>query len=56
MKYSKLISDLEYWKDISGEDDPEVVVNSIPYSYEIDSIQPVIGLEKSRAIGILFVD
>ena len=56
MKYSKLIEELEYWKRISDEEDPEVVINDTPYSYEIDSIQPVIGLEKSRAIGILFVD
>ena len=54
MKYSKLISDLEYWKRISDEDDPEIVVNDTPYSYEIVSVQPVVGLENSRAIGILF--
>jgi hypothetical protein len=54
MKYSKLISDLEYWKRISGEEDPEVVVNTPPYSHSIDSIQPVKGIEKSRAIGIIF--
>lgn len=54
MKYSKLISDLEYWKRISGEEDPEVVVNTPPCSYEIDMIQPVKGIEKSRAIGIIF--
>ena len=54
MKYSELIRELEYWKRISGEDDPEVVVNDSPYSYEIDVIQPVKGVENSRAIGILF--
>ena len=53
MKYSELIKDLEYWKEISGEEDPEVVVNDTPYSYEIDSIQPVRGKENSRAIGII---
>jgi len=56
MKYSDLIKELEYWKRISGEDDPEVVVNDTPYSYEIDSIQPVTGVENNRAIGIIFVD
>ena len=54
MKYSELIRDLEYWKRISDEEDPEVVVNDTPYSYEIDSVQPVIGKENSRAIGIIF--
>lgn len=55
MKYSELIKELEYWKEISGED-PEVVVNDTPYSYEIDFIQPVKGIENSRAIGIIFED
>lgn len=54
MKYSELISELEYWKRISGEDDPEVVANDTPYSYEIMSVQPVVGVEHNRAIGILF--
>lgn len=54
MRYSELINELEYWKRISGEEDPEVVVNSVPYSYEIDLIQPVIGIEKNRALGIIF--
>jgi len=54
MKYSELIRDLEYWKKISDEDDPEVVVNTPPYSHEIDLVQPVIGIENSRAIGIIF--
>ena len=54
MKYSKLIEELEYWKRISDEEDPEVVVNDIPYSYEIDSIQPVVGVENNRALGIIF--
>ena len=53
MKYSELIKELEYWKEISGEEDPEVVVNDTLYSYEIDSIQPVIGKENPRAIGII---
>ena len=54
MKYSELISELEYWKRISEEEDPEVVINDIPISYEIDSIQPVLGIENERAIGIIF--
>lgn len=54
MKYSRLIKDLEYWKRISDEEDPEVVVNIPPDSYEIDLIQPVEGIENNRAIGITF--
>ena len=54
MKYSELISELEYWKRISDEEDPEVVVNDTPCSYEIESIQPVEGVENKRAIGIIF--
>lgn len=54
MKYSRLIKDLEYWKKISGEEDPEVVVNRPPYSYKIDLIQPVGGIENDKAIGIIF--
>ena len=53
MKYSELIKELEYWKEISGEEDPEVVVNDTPYSYEIDFIHPVKGKENPRAIGII---
>jgi hypothetical protein len=54
MKYSELIKELEYWKRISDEEDPEIVVNDEPYSYEIEYIQPVKGVENSRAIGIIF--
>ena len=54
MRYSKLISKLEYWKRISGEDDPEVVINDVPYSYELVEIQPVKGIENSKAIGLIF--
>ena len=54
MKYSELIRELEYWKRISDEEDPEVVINDVPYSIEIDGIQPVKGIENPRAIGILF--
>lgn len=54
MKYSKLIEELEYWKRISEEEDPEIVINDVPYSYAIESVQPVKGIEKERAIGIIF--
>lgn len=54
MKYSKLLEELEYWKEISDEKDPEIVVNNTPHSYEIISIQPVKGRENERAIGIIF--
>lgn len=54
MKYNKLLEELEYWREISGEENPEVVVNDVPYSYEIVGVQPVKGVENSRAIGILF--
>ena len=56
MNYSELIRELEYWKRISDEEDPEVVVNDIPYSFEIDSVQPVGGVENNRAIGIIFAE
>ena len=39
MKYSELIKELEYWKRISEEEDPEIVVNDEPYSYEIEYVQ-----------------
>ena len=55
MKYSELIRELNYWKEISDEEDPEVVVNDLPYYYEIDSIQPVGGVENNRALGIIFI-
>ena len=54
MRYSELIRELDYWKRISDEEDPEVVINDVPYSYEITDIQPVIGIENNRAIGIIF--
>lgn len=54
MKYSKLIQEFEYWKRISEEEDPEIVINVIPYSYKIDSVQPVKGVENEKAIGIIF--
>ena len=54
MKYSELMQELEYWKRISEEEDPEIVINDVPYSYAIDSVQPVKGVENERAIGIIF--
>lgn len=54
MRYKELIKELEYWKEISDEEDPEIVINTIPYSHEIDSIQPVKGIEDEKALGILF--
>ena len=54
MSYYELLRELDYWKRMSGEEDPEVVVNDNPYSYEIDIIQPVKGIENNRAIGIVF--
>ena len=42
MKYSEIIKELEYWKSISGEEDPEVVVADSHASYEfpIKKIEP----------------
>lgn len=53
MKYSKLVAELEYWKRLSGEEDPEVVCNISPDSYEINMIQPVKGLDGNKVIGII---
>ena len=33
MKYSELIRELEYWKRISDENDPEIVINIDAYSF-----------------------
>lgn len=52
MKYSELIKELEYWKSISGEDDPEVVVVDNKDPFEIDIIEPAEGLDNERAIGL----
>ena len=54
MKYSELLRELEYWKEISDKENPEIVVNDVPHSFEIVGIQPVKGIENSRAIGLLF--
>ena len=34
MKYSQLISELEYWKRISDEEDPDIIVADSYKSYE----------------------
>ena len=54
MRYSELIRELEYWKRISDKEDPEIVINDSPTSYEIISVQPVLGIEEDRAIGLIF--
>lgn len=42
MKYNELIKELEYWKSISGEDNPEIVVADSHTSDEfpIKKIEP----------------
>jgi hypothetical protein len=42
MKYNELIKELEYWKSISGEENPEIVVADVSLSYEfpIKKIEP----------------
>lgn len=52
MKYNELISELEYWKSVSGEDDPEIVVVFDDESYEIALIDPAQGLDNKTAIGL----
>lgn len=52
MKYSDLIKELEYWKKISGEEDPEVVVVYDEEPYEIAFVEPSEGLDNDRAIGL----
>lgn len=52
MKYSEIIKELEYWKEISGEEDPEVVVVYDDEPYEIAIIEPSEGLDNKRAIGL----
>ena len=45
MKYSELIKKLEYWKSISGEENPEVVVadSHISDKFPIKKIGPFYG-------------
>ena len=56
MKYSELIKELEYWKETSGEIDPEITIYSTAHesSIEIDEIKPVVGIYNDTAIGIVY--
>lgn len=56
MRYSELIKELEYWKAISEEEDPEiVVVDGIEEDvFIISSINPATGIDDERAIGIYY--
>ena len=54
MKYNELIKELEYCKEISGEENPEIVIVTDDESFEIDTIDPALGIENDRAIGIYF--
>ena len=54
MRYSELIKELDYWKRLTDEEDPEIVINDVPYSYEIVSVQPVKGILDFKAIGLIF--
>ena len=53
MKYSELIKELDYWKEISGEEDPEVVLVYNDEPYEIAIVEPSEGLDNERAIGLV---
>lgn len=53
MRYSELIRELNYWKDMMDKEDPEIVINDNPYSYEVIKIQPVKGIGDIKAIGIV---
>lgn len=52
MKYSEVIKQLNYWKELSEEEDPEVVVFDGIGPLEIDLIEPTEGVDNDRAIGI----
>lgn len=56
MRYSELIKELEYWKAISEEEDPEIVVfdDIEEYVFTISCINPVKGIDDERAIGICY--
>lgn len=58
MRYSEIIRELNYWKEVSGEDDPEIVIfdENFDDPITIDMIEPVEGVEESRAIGICFAE
>lgn len=53
MIYSELIRELEYWKSVSGEDDPEIVVVYNEDPFEISFIDSSEGLDNERAIGLI---
>lgn len=53
MTYSELIKELNYWKKISGEEDPEVVVVYDNEPFEIAFIEPSEGLDNDRVIGLI---
>lgn len=53
MRYSEVIKKLNYWKKWIDKEDPEIVINDVPYSYEIVSIQPVKGIGDVKAIGLI---
>ena len=53
MRYSELIRELNYWKDMMDKKDPEIVINDVPYSYEIVLVQPVKGIIDIKAIGLI---
>ena len=52
MKYSELIKELDYWRTISEEEDPEVVLVYDDEPYEISIVDPSEGIENERAIGL----
>lgn len=56
MRYSKLIEELEYWKAISEEEDPEIVIvdNIEGDVFMISCISPAEGIDDERAIGICY--
>lgn len=45
MRYSEIIKELEYWKSVSGEEDPKVVVadSRADYEFPIKKIEPFYG-------------
>lgn len=53
MRCSELMLNLEYWQKISGEKDPEVVVNSGSDTvFEILDVKQSFGDKEENAIGI----
>lgn len=45
MKYSEIVKELEYWKSVSREEDPEVVIadSHANYEFPIKKIEPFYG-------------